>query len=825
MCALLSSGFLMGGLFHPAYVGKTSGVGSFRLVKAGGMNCHRLPVLLGFLLLALAASVRADFAFTHNGHAYTLVTAAKSWENAQADAVARGGTLARIDDAAENTAILTNLMGRGITTTASDGGNAIYVWIGGQETVEGSYAWINKAGAADPFWAGGKNGSAQNGLFANWGRNTLGAAGPEPDNFNGTQNRTGFALEAWPKSGTTKIGQAGEWNDINGTDMLAYLVERAPPNAPSNLVITVTGRNNLILSWYDNSDDEIGFLVGFRPGTSGEFSLLSSLPPNSTSLPVGGAAEASTFQFFVEAWNDVGAADSAMATVTMPGITSRGFHPAVVNQPFSYSVTASSHGGAPDSVNVTGVLPAGLAFNSTTHQITGAPLEAGVFEATISVHYPAWGSYDRPFTLRVIHPSGPPIALASIPNQALAAGEAEATVSLNDHFLDRDTEQAVRFVTSKGTFDVALYAAATPQTVSNFLNYVDRGDYGNSIIHRAKANFVVQGGGFKPAPPDFTRIPTDPSPINEPGIQHVRGTVSLAKMGGNPNSATDQWFINLKDNSAELDDQNGGFAAFGRVCGNCMDVADAINALPRGSYTVNIDGLSAAFQDWPMNTTSPAPAVMDQSKLVLTHSVTRIEPLAYTVTGNTAAEFVAASIRSTNLVLVPTGLFGGTGIVTVTATDLDGNSFSQPLTVEVASAYGDWTGLHQLGGPDAMPDADTDNDLLPNVVEFVLMGSPNDSDRASSLPAGSFVSVALQQHAALTFKLRKDLSGVSVVMEASAELSPGSWVAVWNNTELDSNLEVQRVDRGDHWLITVRDPASFSHGTQQHFLRLRVVAP
>ena len=91
----------------------------------------------------------------------------------------------------------------------------------------------------------------------------------------------------------------------------------------------------------------------------------------------------------------------------------------------------------------------------------------------------------------------------------------------------------------------------------------------------------VQGGGFTFSDAaGLANVPTDSPVQNEPGLSNLRGTIAMAKLGGDPNSATSQWFFNLSDNSANLDNQNGGFTVFGRVLGDGMDIVDAIAALP-----------------------------------------------------------------------------------------------------------------------------------------------------------------------------------------------------------------------------------------------------
>ena len=154
------------------------------------------------------------------------------------------------------------------------------------------------------------------------------------------------------------------------------------------------------------------------------------------------------------------------------------------------------------------------------------------------------------------------VTLFSLSATFMAAQSANATI--------------VQFQTVLGDFSVNLYDKATPKTVENFLAYVKSGAYNNSIMHRSVPGFIVQGGGYKYPLAD---APKSPSVINEPVYANKRGTIAMAKLGGQPNSATNQWFFNLADNSAILDPQNSGFTVFGEVTGNGMAILDAMAAL------------------------------------------------------------------------------------------------------------------------------------------------------------------------------------------------------------------------------------------------------
>ncbi len=164
--------------------------------------------------------------------------------------------------------------------------------------------------------------------------------------------------------------------------------------------------------------------------------------------------------------------------------------------------------------------------------------------------------------------------------------------------------------TNVGDIDFEFFDTAAPGTVQNFLNYVEDGDFVNSIFHRLVPNFVLQGGGFSAStdlfpqnpssadPALFAEVPTDAPIENEFAISNTRGTVAMAKLGGDPDSATNQYFINLVDNSGNLDNQNGGFTVFARVVD--MSVVDQIANLPRANFstlfppTSRLSAISAA---------------------------------------------------------------------------------------------------------------------------------------------------------------------------------------------------------------------------------------
>ena len=142
----------------------------------------------------------------------------------------------------------------------------------------------------------------------------------------------------------------------------------------------------------------------------------------------------------------------------------------------------------------------------------------------------------------------------------------------------------VRMETTKGVVVIELYPDKAPNTVENFLRYVNEGKYDGTIFHRVIKRFMNQGGGFTP---DFKKVETFAPIKNEAdnGLKNKRGTIAMARTG-DPHSATNQFFVNTVDN-AFLDHtsktpRGWGYCVFATVVDG-MDVMDRIAKVPTGA--------------------------------------------------------------------------------------------------------------------------------------------------------------------------------------------------------------------------------------------------
>jgi cyclophilin family peptidyl-prolyl cis-trans isomerase len=161
-----------------------------------------------------------------------------------------------------------------------------------------------------------------------------------------------------------------------------------------------------------------------------------------------------------------------------------------------------------------------------------------------------------------------------------------------------------RFTTNQGYIDVNLFLTQTPKNVGNFVAYADDGSWDNTIVQRNLPGFIWQSGGFTiDAANTVQTVPAKPPVDNEPHItSNVRGTIALARPNDEDpttdpllDKGSNQFFFNLADNNdpndpQSLDNQNGGFTAFGQVRNaRSLAVMDAIAAHP----TVNAGGVFA----------------------------------------------------------------------------------------------------------------------------------------------------------------------------------------------------------------------------------------
>ncbi len=215
-------------------------------------------------------------------------------------------------------------------------------------------------------------------------------------------------------------------------------------------------------------------------------------------------------------------------------------------------------------------------------------------------HYLSWSA---------LAPSGAPIGKRALWTLLIctSAWQSLAFEALGNSFVRMDFSLSLN-AQNRNTVFIELFDDR-PLTRDNFLAYVNGGAFdedGGTLMHRLVQGFVLQGGGFhheiqtEPDPlntslnpnaeVDLDGNPATPNPSvnnefsNQPFRSNLRGTLAMAKVEGNPNSATSEFFFNLKDNGGTspngLDFQNGGFTVFARVVGDGMALIDAYNGLP-----------------------------------------------------------------------------------------------------------------------------------------------------------------------------------------------------------------------------------------------------
>lgn len=305
----------------------------------------------------------------------------------------------------------------------------------------------------------------------------------------------------------------------------------------------------------------------------------------------------------------------------------------------------------------------------------------------------------------MFNPTAAPTITDELADIVKTGNAPDTDINLLEHFDDPFTTGLVAqfklpdTLPGGGTTEVLLFdqaGAGAPLTTANFSNYVNDGDYTNTIIHRSVTDFIIQGGGFSvddsfsanDPTASVSEVPSDAPVENEfsSARSNVRGTIALAKLGNDPSSGTNQWFFNLDDNSENLDNQNGGFTVFGEVLSESdLTRLNEVADIPVYNGTDFFE--NSAFTDLPLVLDNPAnPVVNSEENFVRYQSITLSErdELTFSVVNNSNPNVVSAEVIEDSLQLDYTpGTAGGTAEITVQATNLVGAVVEDTFTVTV----------------------------------------------------------------------------------------------------------------------------------------------
>jgi len=276
----------------------------------------------------------------------------------------------------------------------------------------------------------------------------------------------------------------------------------------------------------------------------------------------------------------------------------------------------------------------------------------------------------------------------AIEDQTAQIGGDPVEIDLSEFFeIEGVTGQIVEMKFDEGAVNIEMLPDVAPLNVENFLSYVDDNTFDKTVIHRSIADFVIQGGSFTATLPIESVVTRDPV-VNEFSLSNLRGTLSMAKLPDQPDSATSGYFINMADNSNILDTQNGGFTVFARVIGSGMDIADAIHAIP--TYTLTLDNSGFPYEDFPLGGNASDDITVDfMVELETARRVTALpnsdgnpSMVSFAATSS-APEIADASFDGSMLFVTPGGAGLGSTTIVVTATDTNGNEVSDEFVVEV----------------------------------------------------------------------------------------------------------------------------------------------
>jgi cyclophilin family peptidyl-prolyl cis-trans isomerase len=396
------------------------------------------------------------------------------------------------------------------------------------------------------------------------------------------------------------------------------------------------------------------------PGQSSSFDVTFTLKNTAPTVPT----------VHLDSTSDPGQIGRTTATtVTIQGQTSAGVQVALIQGTTTKTTTADSSGAYSFS-NIS------LAAGSNNFTV-----QASDNAGNISQHL---ASFVR---------QSAPVAVPAAPVQiSLGKNGPDRFVDLSSPTIFTDpnsSDTIVRFNTTAGPLDLELFDTVAPQTVANFLSYIQSGKYTNDVFHRLDTSPpVLQGGGFtfNTTTNNVDTLTPGPNVPNEfsQANSNVAGTIAMAKQGGNQNSANSQFFFNLGDNSVTLNAaNNGGFTVFGKVrSGQDQRVLNTLAAFGVKDETA----FNAAFNVFPLQnysgTNFPHDATLNNFAAITSASVLQqSDQLTYSIVSNSSPGIVTATIVQGQLQLHPTGT--GTASIVVKATNLGGQTANVTFAVTV----------------------------------------------------------------------------------------------------------------------------------------------
>lgn len=345
-----------------------------------------------------------------------------------------------------------------------------------------------------------------------------------------------------------------------------------------------------------------------------------------------------------------------------------------------------------------------------------------------------------------------PVLNALFEDQDKIPGDVTQTFNLNEFFgTEEIRDNAVRLTaewlyldgsTGLAEIDFLLFRDRTPITVDNFLGYVNRGDYTNMVVHRLIPDFVIQGGGFtivnEDGAPSLGNVNKIEPIQNEFGVSNTLATISMAKLGGNPDSATSEWFISTGANSDNLDFQNEGFTVFGRVSqgsfANAMalnnrddfeifNLGGALNNAPLIRSTTQATFVAERFYRFSSVAEVPLPSGQAGTDVNLTYSF---------ASGDEGDGPVLDITGSTLTVSYPEATVGGRKVVVVQAEDSVGNKVVDTFAVLLTADYDSWRkavfSMEDAANDSVSgPMADSNGDGVTNLISFA-QGLPVDEN-------------------------------------------------------------------------------------------------